>query len=64
MFLIFSAITNPSQQAGWGKSGSKLHALQSFAPYAMSDAAGAELRSAPAPDPFSVLTAQAENASL
>ena len=23
---------SPSQQAGWGKSGSKLHALQSFAP--------------------------------
>ena len=26
-------IFQTSQQAGWGKSGSKLHALQSFAPY-------------------------------
>ena len=35
---LFYAITSPSQQAGWGKSGSKLHALQSFAPHFMSEA--------------------------
>ncbi|MGO8787496.1 MAG: hypothetical protein ACLQVL_08950 [Terriglobia bacterium] len=29
-FLATSAV--PSRQAGWGKSGSKLHALQSIAP--------------------------------
>ncbi len=33
----FPAIASPSQRAGWGKSGSKLHTLQSFAPYAIRD---------------------------
>ena len=31
----FPASTSASQRAGWRKSGSKLHALQSFAPYAL-----------------------------
>ena len=34
----FTAGTSPRQQAGWAKSGSKLHALQSFALNAMREA--------------------------
>ena len=34
---FFPASTNASQRAGWGKSGSKLHALPSFAPCAVGD---------------------------
>ena len=33
--LFIPTIMRSSQQAAWGESGSKLHALQSFAPYAM-----------------------------